>query len=315
MQFKDYYKVMGLERDASQDEIKRAYRKLARKFHPDVSKEADAEERFKEVNEAYEVLKDPDKRAAYDQLGSGWQGGEDFRPPPGWEQQASRREARFTEADVEQFSDFFESLFGGGGAGRGRTRRDPFARMQLDQHARVRISLEDAYHGATRSLSLQTPEIDAEGRLRHSSRTLNVRIPAGVTEGQQIRLAGQGGAHGQERGDLYLEISFQPHPLFTVEGRDIYLNLPLTPSEMALGSKVAVPTLGGAVDLTIPAGSQPGRKLRLKGRGLPGKPPGDQYVLLQASIPPADTPRARELYEQLQAEIAYNPRRHFGGGR
>ncbi len=315
MQYKDYYKVMGLERSASQDEIKRAYRKLARKYHPDVSKEPDAEARFKEVNEAYEVLKDPDKRAAYDQLGSGWQGGEDFRPPPDWGQQGYRREAHFSEADAEQFSDFFASLFGGGRTRHGRAGRDPFTRMQLDQHARVQISLEDAYHGATRSLSLQAPEIDAKGHLRHKTRTLNVRIPAGVTEGQQIRLAGQGGTHGQERGDLYLEVSFQPHPLFSAEGRDIYLKLPLTPAEMALGSKVAVPTLGGQVDVTIPPGSQPGSKLRLKGRGLPGKPPGDQYVVLQASIPPADTPRARELYEQMQAEIAYNPRRHFGGGR
>jgi len=313
MQYKDYYKLMGLERSASQDEIKRSYRKLARKYHPDVSKEADAEERFKEVNEAYEVLKDPDKRAAYDQLGSNWRGGEDFRPPPGWEQQGRRREGHFSEADAAQFSDFFDTLFGGGGARHGRPGRAPFARMDLDQHARVQIALEDAYHGATRSLSLQTPEIDAKGRPQHKTRTLKVRIPAGVTEGQQIRLAGQGGTHGQERGDLYLEISFLPHPLYSAEGRDIYLNLPLTPWEMALGSKVAVPTLGGQVDMAIPPESQPGRKLRLKGRGLPGKPTGDQYVLLQASIPPADTPRARELYEQMQTEIAYNPRRHFGG--
>ena len=314
MQYKDYYQVLGLSRDASQDDVKRAYRKLARKYHPDVSKELDAEERFKEVNEAYEVLKDPQKRKAYDQLGSGWRTGQEFTPPPGWETSFDFGGGGFTGADSSRFSDFFESLFGRaadwtGGQARGRG----FGMRGSDEHARIQVSLEDAYHGATRTIHLQSQEVDAQGRVRTTTRALNVKIPAGVTDGQQIRLAAQGstGFGGGVRGDLYLEVGLQPHPLFRVEKRDVYVNLPITPWEAALGAKVAAPTLGGPVDVTIPRGSQSGRKLRLKGRGLPGRVPGDQYVVLQIATPQADTDAARAFYERMAREMPFNPRAHM----
>jgi curved DNA-binding protein len=231
MEYKDYYKILGVPRDASPDDVKHAYRRLARKYHPDVSKEPDAEARFKEVNEANEVLKDPEKRAAYDALGDQWRAGQDFRPPPGggtW-----HREYRFSAEDAGQFSDFFTSLFGGGF---GRGGEDLFKQRGQDQTVRVEISLEDAYRGATRQLRLETPEIDKHGRMHTRSRTLNVRIPQGVTQGQQIRLAGQGtpGSRGAPAGDLYLEIAFLPHHLFRAEGKDIFLRLPVAPWEAAL---------------------------------------------------------------------------------
>jgi curved DNA-binding protein len=255
MEFKDYYKTLGLARDASQDDIKRAYRKLARKYHPDVSKEPNAEARFKEVGEAYEVLKDPEKRKAYDQFGANWKEGQDFRPPPGWEPGFSFSGGGFTnEGD---FSDFFESLFG---QARGR-RRGGFRTRGEDQVARINISLEDAYNGATQSISLNVPEQAPDGSVVANTRTLNVRIPKGITEGQRIRLAGQGspGLGGGPAGDLYLEVGFRPHRHFHADKRDIFLDLPITPWEAALGQTVTVPTLGGSVELRIPAGSQSGR--------------------------------------------------------
>ncbi len=249
MEFKDYYKIMGVAREATQDEIKRAYRKLARKYHPDVSKEPDAEARFKEVGEAYEVLKDPEKRAAYDRLAAGgYQGGEEFRPPPGWDAGFEFRGGGFTDGDAAHFSDFFESLFGGGSPfGHGAGRRGGVRMRGEDRHARIRIGLADAYHGATRTLSLQVPEVDPQGRVITRNHSLNVKIPAGVTEGQQIRLSGQGapGLGGGPAGDLYLEVSFEPHPVFHAEGRDVFATLPIAPWEAALGAKVPVPTLGG----------------------------------------------------------------------
>ncbi len=319
MHYKDYYAVMGVKRDATQDEIKRAYRKLARKYHPDVSKEADAEQRFKELGEAYEVLKDPEKRAAYDQLGSDWRAGQDFRPPPGWDAGFEFSGGGYRDADGAGFSDFFESLFGHDGhfrtAGFGRRTRAP-GRGE-DHHSRVEVSLEDAYHGATLSLQLRIPEYDAQGHLSSHLRRLQVKIPRGVTSGKRIRLAGQGGAgfSGGTAGDLFLEVHLKPHPLYQVEGKDVFLTLPITPWEAALGGKVQVPTLGGRVDLAIPAGARSGQKLRLKGRGLPvpGAQPGDQFVVLQIVTPPADSEAKRALYEDMMRKMPFNPRTHLGG--
>lgn len=312
MEFKDYYKIMGVSREATQEDIKRSYRKLARKYHPDVSKEKEAERHFKELGEAYEVLKDPEKRAAYDRLGANWRAGQDFRPPPGWD--AGFEFSGGFGGETEQFSDFFESLFGGRGAP-GRGRRGSARSRGQDHRAKIMISLEDSYNGATRSVQLQMPEVDSHGRAHTRNRTLSVKLPQGIAAGQQIRLAGQGapGAGGGESGDLLLEIEFQPHRLYRAENRDIYLTLPVTPWEAALGGVVETPTLGGKVDLKIPANSQSGQKLRLKGRGLPGNPAGDHYVILQIATPPADTDAAREFYREMARRIPFNPRKDLGG--
>ncbi|HGX91854.1 MAG TPA: J domain-containing protein [Candidatus Tenderia sp.] len=314
MEFKDYYEVLGVERSATQDEIKRAYRKKARKFHPDVSKEADAEARFKEVGEAYEVLKDPEKRAAYDQLGAKWKEGQDFQPPPGWDQGFEFHGGGFTEADASQFSDFFESLFGGAQGARGYARGGQVNARGEDSHAKVLIDLEDAYHGATRTITLRHTELGPDGRPELKNRTLNVRIPKGVHQGQHIRLAGQGGAGiGQGKaGDLYLEIEFRPHPFYRVEGRDVYLDLPIAPWEAALGATVKAPTPGGTVELKIPPGSKSGNKMRLKGRGIPGQPAGDLYAVLQVVLPAADSEEAKVFYKQMEEKLAFNPRAGLG---
>jgi curved DNA-binding protein len=316
MEFKDYYAIMGVKRDATQDEIKRAYRKLARKYHPDVSKESDAETRFKEVGEAYEVLKDPEKRAAYDQLGTNWKAGQDFRPPPDWDQGFEFHGGGFTGADAEQFSDFFESLFGRGGYGGGYTRdaRREFHARGEDTYAKVLIDLEDAYHGATRTLTLKHTELGADGRPQLKERTLNVRIPKGVRQGQHIRLAQQGGAGIGKggAGDLYLEVEFRPHPLYHVEGKDVFLDLPVAPWEAALGATIKVPTPSGRVDLKIPAHSSGGRKLRLKGRGIPAKQPGDLYVVLQIALPPAESDAAKSAYREFEQALKFNPRASLG---
>ncbi|MGD2063506.1 MAG: DnaJ C-terminal domain-containing protein [Nitrospirota bacterium] len=311
MEFKDYYEILGVPQDATQEVIKGAYRRLARKYHPDVSKEAGAEQRFKDVGEAYEVLKDPEKRAAYDQLAKGRQAGQEFRPPPGWDADFQFRGGGYTH--VGDFSDFFETLFGHAG----QPPRGGWREVRLkgeDHQVRVEIALEDAFNGATRAIRLTLPVIDEQGRVSHKQRDLNVKIPRGITEGQRIRLAGQGasGLGGGPSGDLYLEVAFAPHPLFRAEKRDIYLDLPVTPWEAALGSTITVPTLGGKVDVKVPAGSQTGRKLRLKGRGLPGKPPGDQYVILAIMAPPASSPEARELYQRMAREMPMNPRQTMG---
>jgi len=315
MQFKDYYAIMGVARDASQDEIKRAYRKLARKYHPDVSKEGDAEVRFKDLGEAYEVLKDPEKRAAYDQLGKGYRPGQEFRPPPDWDGGFEYSDAAGSGGG---FSDFFEELFARRAAG---ARRGPGARgaemhaRGQDHHARVLIDLEDAINGAVRRITLEMPEVDSEGYLRTRQRELSVRIPAGVREGQQIRLSGQG-APGLGRGtagDLYLEVNFRPHRLYRVDGRDLYFDLPVAPWEAALGATVQVPTPGGSVGLKIPPGSTAGRKLRLKGRGIPGQPPGDLYAVLQIALPPANDEAARASYEAFAQKFDFNPRAALEG--
>lgn len=311
MNFKDYYQVLGVARDAGADDIKRAYRKLARKYHPDVSKEKNAEDKFKELQEAYEVLKDPKKRAAYDQLGSRYQAGQEFQPPPDWGREFDFG-GGFGGRNDSGFSDFFASLFGGASPfGRTRgARSGGFASTGEDHVAKIQIDLEDAYHGGSHMVELKSPELASSGEVTVKPRTLRVTIPPGVIEGQQIRLAGQGsqGIGGARAGDLYLEIEFRPHPLFKAEGRNINLVLPLAPWEAALGATVPVPTLGGEVDMRIPPGSKAGQKLRLKGRGLPGATPGDQFVTLMIVLPPADTSQARALYEQMQRELPFDPR-------
>ncbi|QIL88819.1 DnaJ C-terminal domain-containing protein [Microbulbifer harenosus] len=312
MEYRDYYKILGVERSAAQDEIKRAYRKLARKYHPDVSKEDAAEERFKEVNEAYEVLKDPEKRAAYDQLGSSWNSGQDFRPPPNWDQGFEFHGGGYTEADPAAFSDFFESLFGRGGFSRGSFHGggQRFHAQGENTHARIAIDIEDSYAGSKRQITLKHSELGPNGRPVVKERKLNITIPKGVTEGQQIRLAGQGepGMGDGKPGDLYLEIVFNPHPRFSVEGTTVYLNLPVSPWEAALGEKVPVQTPSGTVNLTLPPNSKSGGKLRLKGRGLPAKEPGDLYVVLDIVTPPADTEQEREAYRNFRDSFRFDPR-------
>ncbi len=316
MEFKDYYKIMGVPETATPEEIKTAYRKLARKYHPDVSKESNAEAKFKELGEANEVLKDQEKRAAYDKLRKGgWRSGEEFRTPPGWEFQGGFGGEEFGGGGAEQFSDFFESLFGRGGFGQagGRQRRGFRARGEDLSYA-MQITLEEVYHGGTRTIQLRVPEVDAQGRMLEKTHTLNVKIPAGVTQGQKIRLAGQGGPGqgGGPNGDLYLEIQLEPHRLYHVDGRDITISLPITPWEAALGASIEVPTLGGKIAVKIPANSQTGNKLRLKGRGLPGKPAGDQYVILQIFTPKADTETAKKLYQEMAENMPFNPRATLG---
>lgn len=315
MEYKDYYKTLGVARDATADQIKQSYRKLARKYHPDVSKEPNAEEQFKAVQEAYEVLKDAKKREAYDQLGSQWQGGQEFRPPPNWQGFSN-----FNGENLGGFSDFFESIFGAhrqarpGGFHHSRHQR-PFKQRGRDEHAKITIPLEEAFRGGDKTIHLQVPEIDANGHMHHKTRTLKIKIPQGVISGQQMRLAHQGspGVGDGPAGDLYLEIDIQPHKFYTLQGKDVYLTLPITPWEAALGAKIKVPTLAGSVDLKIAEGAQAGQKLRLKGRGLPSKPtPGDQYVMLQIVTPPAKTEAARALYEKMAKDIPFDPRQHLG---
>ena len=315
MDFKDYYNIMGLDRNASQDEIKRAYRKLARKYHPDVSKEADAEARFKELGEAYAVLKDPEKRAAYDELGANWKAGQDFQPPPDWDAGFEFSGGGYADGGASSHSDFFESLFGGGfGSARSDGRHAGFHARGEDHHAKVMIDLEAAYQGATRDITLRTPELDSSGHVTTKQRTLNVKIPKGVKQGQRIRLSGQGspGIGDGPSGDLYLEIDFNPHKLFRVEGRDVYFDLPVTPWEAALGATIKAPTPGGTVDLTVPPGTTSGRRLRLRKRGIPGAPPGDLYAILSISLPPADSDSAKQLYRKMEQELGFNPRGEMG---
>jgi curved DNA-binding protein len=311
MDYKDYYQTMGVPRDATQDAIKRAWRKLARKYHPDVSKEKGAEEKFKAMQEAYEVLKDPEKRAAYDQLGANWRAGQEFRPPPDWQREYGAHSGGGRGGEDAGFSDFFSSLFGNGAfGGAGMRGRRGFSAPGQDHTAVIEISLEEAYRGSTRNIELSSQQPGAEGHMATQPRTLKVTIPPGVMAGQRIRLAGQGsrGIGGGPAGDLYLEIALQKHSHFTPEGRDIVLTLPVAPWEAVFGATVQVPTLGGRVDMRIPKGARSGQRLRLKGRGLPGKPPGDQIVVLKLVLPPADSPRATELYEQMHRDLDFNPR-------
>lgn len=317
MEYKDYYAALGVAKTASADDIKKAYRKLVRKYHPDVSKEPDADKRTKELNEAYGVLGDAEKRAAYDELGQGQRPGQEFRPPPGWGSSAGAGGGQgFAGAgpggiDEDFFADLFSHV---GGRRRGGT-GGGFAMRGEDSHASIVIDLADAYHGATRTIALRVTEPDAQGRLVTRERTLDVTIPKGVSAGQQLRLSGQGqpGSGGAPNGDLYMEIQFRPDARYRVEGRDVTVTVPVAPWEAALGAQIEVDTPSGAVHVTVPERSQGGRKLRLKGRGIPAAGSaagaGDLYLVLDLVLPPADTARARELYETMARELAFNPRR------
>jgi len=320
MEFKDYYETLGISRSASADEIKRAYRRLARKYHPDVSTEEDAEVRFKEMKEAYEVLKDPEKRKAYDRFGKDWKAGQNFEPPPDWQKDFTFHTNDFGAGDAEHFSDFFETLFGGRGAesfgaGFGGARQSTRQRQGEDINATIRIPLEDAFRGTTRQISLDLPERDPSGRPVSRRRTLNVTIPKGIMEGQRIRLEDQGGAgvgRGARPGHLYLKVEFEPHRIFKPDGKNIHVALPVTPAEAVLGRTVKAPTLGGPVDLKVPPGSSTGKRLRLKGRGLPGTPPGDQFVELKIVTPTRVSDEMRELYEEIERSEAFDPRAGLG---
>jgi len=319
MEYKDYYKILGVEKNASQDDIKQAYRRLARKYHPDVSKEANAEEKFKDLQEAYEVLKDSEKRTAYDQLGSNWKQGQEFRPPPGWDANtrfySSGDSGAFAESDLGGFSDFFSNLFGRSQRRSHGEEFGGFRQRGSDQQAKVTISLEEAFAGTTRNIQMQIPEIDASGQMvQQSARTIKVTIPPGASQGQQLRLAKQGGPGigGADAGDLYLEIDIKPHSLFSLQGKDVYLTLPVAPWEAALGADIKIPTLGGQVGLKLAPNSQAGQKLRLRGRGMPGKPDnGDQYAILQIHTPPAHTDEQKQIYENMARVMPFNPRKDW----
>jgi curved DNA-binding protein len=314
MEYKDYYKVLGVERSATQPDVKRAYRKLARKFHPDVNKDPGAEAAFKEVGEAYQVLGDAEKRAAYDQLGKDWKSGQEFRPPPNWDAGFEFSGAS-SEGGGGDFSDFFDTLFGG------MRGRDHPSRGQAEFHARgehhhakILIDLRDAFGGATRTISLRVPHLDEKGHVVLRDRALSVQIPKGVTEGQHIRLKGQGapGAGRLPAGDLYLEVRFKPDPLYRVVGHDLYLDLPVAPWEAALGATVRTPTPAGPIMVKIPAGSFQGRELRIKGRGIPSAETGDLYAVLRIVLPPADTEKAKSIYADMARELSFDPRANFG---
>jgi curved DNA-binding protein len=315
LEFKDYYATLGVPRDASADQIKKAFRRLARKYHPDVSKEPNAELRMKEINEANAVLSDPEKRAAYDALGSGHAGGEEFRPPPDWDAGFEFSGPGFGGADGGDFSDFFAELFGRMGRGRHASGRGPRTRGE-DHHARILLDVEDAWRGSQQRISLRVPKVDDQGRVKLETRTLDVQIPAGVREGQLIRLAGQGSPATEQgpAGDLYLEVHFKPHPRFQIDGRDLVMELPLAPWEAALGAVVPVVLPDGkTLKIRVPPGAQTGGQLVVHGKGVPGDPPGDLMLNLRVVLPPADTPRARELYESMASELKFDPRAAAGG--
>ncbi len=332
MKFKDYYKTLGVERDASSEDIKKAFRKLVRKHHPDLNKAPDAQARMQEINEANDVLSDKEKRLAYDTLARRQTAGQDFAPPPGWADgfEFSAASNGGGAGSSQDHSDFFDALFGAAGRGQGGSFRaefgdDPRAGVfgqplrGSDHHAKMTITLEDSFTGTTRELTLRSPELDSSGQVILRERTLQVSIPKGVFAGQQIRLAHQGarglgnqGSVGGPPGDLYLEIAFFPHPLYQPDGRDLYLTLPLAPWELVLGATVKVPTPGGVVEMNIPPDSQAGKKMRLRGRGIPSKEPGDEYLLLEVAIPPATSEKARAFYKTMSEELAFDPRSHLG---
>jgi len=333
VKFRDYYEIMGVPRTATQDEIKAAYRGLARKYHPDVNKAADAEDKFKELGEAYEVLRDPDKRKKYDTLGSNWRDGQDFTPPPGWEGFGGFGRGRSaTGPTANNFSDFFESLFGGGfggfsgfrnvGGGGFRQSADEAddgnaawhsgPEAGEDQQVRIRIPLEDSIHGTERTITLETRERGPKGRLRNAKRDLKVRIPQGVVSGQKIRLAGQGspGEHGAPPGDLYLLVELEPHAQFRVGGRDLFIDLALAPWEAALGTELSLPTPAGAVSLKVPAGASSGQKLRLKGKGIPNPrgEAGDLYAEIRIVTPKTLSKAEKEAWEELKKVSRFEAR-------
>ena len=309
MKYKDYYAILGVQKSATADETKAAYRKLARKYHPDVSKEKDAEAKFKDVAEAYQTLKDAEKRAAYDQLGT-YQPGQDFRPPPEWQQHFGDTHFSFEDVDL---SDLFEAF--GGGRARGGRRGEKVQRRGQDYEVIAHITLDQAYRGAEVDLDLTVPEYDERGFVHRVQRAFKARIPKGAADGQRLRIPGRGGKglNGGPDGDLYLNIALEPHPLFRVTGHDLYIDLPLAPWEAVLGTAVDLPTPGGHVSLKVPPGTRAGQHLRLGKRGLP-KPKGgegDLFAIVQIAVPAAVTDDERALYRQLAERSTFNPRAHF----
>ncbi|RLD44146.1 MAG: J domain-containing protein [Bacteroidetes bacterium] len=320
MNYKDYYKTLGISKKATAAQIKKEYRKLARKYHPDVNKASDAEQKFKELGEAYEVLKDPEKRKLYDQYGADWKTGKEREQ---YQKQQQYQDAGFGSGgggfdfgggfeNAGQYSDFFESLFGGGRQG-GRSSRQNVQQKGEDINASIVIPLEDAFQGASRKITFETPSISPDGQRINKKVSLNVKIPKGIKNGQKIRLAGQGsdGYNGGAAGDMYIKIEFEKHRTFRVEGADVYINLPLAPWEAALGAQVNVPTPAGNIKLKIPEGSAQGKKLRLKGKGIPAKQAGDLYVVVNIVLPPASDEKARKVYEEMK-NLNFNPRANFG---
>ncbi len=338
VKYQDYYETLQVPRGASQEDIHAAYRKLARKYHPDINKSADAEEKFKRIGEAYEVLRDPEKRRRYDTLGDNWKAGQDFSPPPGWEFFSTGRGARaqrrgfdfnifgdFGESPLSGFSDFFEALFGGGlegfqsgssaqrgGSRRGAQRGGRSMRGQ-DQEAEITVTLEEAYLGTKKNISLESTAPDSNGRMKRSTKTLEIRIPAGTTHGQRLRLRGQGGAGfgDANSGDLYLRVGIAPHPVFRLTGHDLELDAPVTPWEAVLGARIEVPIIGGKASLKLQPGIQSGRRLRLRGKGFPKKSGGhgDLYVRIQIEVPQNLSSRERKLFEELSQISSFKPRR------
>ncbi|WP_432737190.1 DnaJ C-terminal domain-containing protein [Maridesulfovibrio sp. FT414] len=322
VKYKDYYKLLGVSRSATKEEIAKAFKKLARQYHPDLNPDnPDAEMKFKEVNEAYEVLKDPEKRKMYDQFGSDWEHGQNFRPPPGYE---NMNFGGFGGAGGGDFSDFFETIFGGGGFGGASFGGANFGgggfggggfqqrpRKGEDSETSLQLTLEEAYKGGSKSITVQERATGPGGHPMVQSKTLDVNIPAGIKDGQKIRLAGQGspGPHDGPRGDLYLKIRLAPHPHFKVEENNVILDLNLTPWEAALGTKVQLPTLDGMIEMNIPAGLGSGKKLRVKGRGLgAGAKKGDQFVRIMVQVPKSDSDEMKKMWEEMAAKSDFNPR-------
>lgn len=323
VKFRDYYEVLGVPRGADQDAIQRAYRKLARKYHPDVNKAQDAEEKFKELSEAYEVLKDPEKRKMYDQLGPNWKSGQDFRPPPGWDVHydfgRGGGQSEFQWGGSGGFSDFFETLFGGrgfqqshGGPGGFGGRGTVWRQAGADQETTIRITLEEAFNGGTKPIVLQSQVMNPTGQVQLQERRYEVKIPPGILPGQKIRLSGQGaeGMGGGPRGDLYMKVEIDLPPGVTLKGRDLYMEVPVSPWEAVLGSEVEITTLSGNVSLKIPPGTQTGRKMRLRGRGMinPKGAQGDLYVQMVVKVPTQPSEKERDLLEQLSKVSDFNPR-------
>jgi curved DNA-binding protein len=314
MKYVDYYKVLGVERNATQADIKKAYRHLAHKYHPDISKVNGAEEKFKEVAQAYETLKDPEKRTAYDKLGT-HNPGEEFVPPHQWQEQFHESAADFSDVDL---ADLLAAFAAAQREGSGRQHHANRPLRGQDFEVATPVTLEQIYSGAETEISIALPEYDAQGLLHRVPHTFRVTVPKGASNGQRLRLPGKGGSglNGGAPGDLYLVMQVQPHPLYRVDGHDLYMELPLTPWEAALGASVQVPTLGGTVEMTIPPGTAAGRKLRLARRGLPsgGDAHGNLYAVVQIELPGTFSARERELYGQLAAESHFDPRARLRAG-
>jgi curved DNA-binding protein len=317
VEYKDYYKTLNVSKTATSAQIKKEYRKLARKYHPDVNKNADAEQNFKEVGEAYEVLKDSEKRKAFDQYGANWKAGKSQQQ---YQQQGAGFGSGFeggfdfggNYGGAGDYSDFFESMFGGGRSG--RSSRPSRKQKGEDVNATIKVPLTDTFTGSTRRINFELKSTSPDGQVTIKPVNLNVKIPKGIKNGQKIRLAGQGspGYNGGENGDIYLKIEFEKHPYFRAVDNDIYINLPVAPWEAVLGSSVVVPLPSGNIKLKVPAGTTQGKKLRVKGKGIPAKKPGDAYVVIDIVLPPADTEKAKKVYKEMQ-ELEFDPRKNFGG--